>query len=67
MPDPEEAEPYGEDLQLALYCCYELHYRGFADVSDDLEWDSRLIGFRSALERVFLRALRDLPRVFRTA
>ena len=24
------ADPYGEDLQLALYCLYELHYRGFA-------------------------------------
>ena len=26
----EQTDPYGEDLQLALYCCYELHYRGFA-------------------------------------
>lgn len=24
------AEPYGDDLQLALYLCYELHYRGFS-------------------------------------
>lgn len=28
----EQVDPYGEDLQLALYCCYELHYRGFAGV-----------------------------------
>ena len=25
-----DADPYGLDLQLALYVCYELHYRGFA-------------------------------------
>lgn len=24
------ADPYGVDLQHALYLCYELHYRGFA-------------------------------------
>ena len=28
-----EADPYGLDLQLALYVCYELHYRGFAGVN----------------------------------
>jgi hypothetical protein len=33
----EQADPYGEDLQLALYCCYELHYWGFAGVGDGLE------------------------------
>ena len=27
-----ESDPYGLDLQLALYVCYELHYRGFAGV-----------------------------------
>lgn len=53
-----EADPYGEDLQLALYCCYELHYRGFAGVSDDLEWDLALLGACRHLERVFLTALR---------
>jgi Iron-containing redox enzyme len=53
-----QADPYGEDLQLALYCCYELHYRGFAGVSDDLEWDPGLLGLRRQLERVFLSALR---------
>jgi hypothetical protein len=52
------ADPYGEDLQLALYCCYELHYRGFAGVSDEWEWDPGVLGVRSDLERLFLRALR---------
>ncbi|MDC2947131.1 iron-containing redox enzyme family protein [Streptomyces heilongjiangensis] len=53
------ADPFGEDLQLALYLCYELHYRGFAGVPDDREWDPELLRFRAALERPFLAALRD--------
>jgi len=52
------ADPYGDDLQLALYCCYELHYRGFAEVDDDREWDPALLGLRRELERPFLAALR---------
>jgi hypothetical protein len=60
--DVQRADPYGEDLQLALYCCYELHYRGFAGVSDELEWDPGLLGLRRHLERAFLTALRaDVP------
>jgi hypothetical protein len=63
-PDPAElvdlpgTDPYGEDLQLALYCCYELHYRGFDGVADDREWDPALLTLRGAMERVFLSALR---------
>jgi hypothetical protein len=49
-----------EDLQLALYCCYELHYRSFAGVPDSLEWDPELIGFRAALEHRFERSLPGL-------
>ncbi len=56
--DPDGADPYGDDLQLALYCCYELHYRGFAGVDDELEWDPALLELRRDLERVFLGALR---------
>ncbi|HJT04254.1 MAG TPA: iron-containing redox enzyme family protein, partial [Pseudonocardiaceae bacterium] len=56
------ADPYGDDLQLALYCCYELHYRGFTGVCADLEWDPHLLGWRRELERPFLAALRaDVP------
>ncbi len=51
-------DPYGDDLQLALYACYELHYRGFAGVDPDWEWDPGLIGFRQRLERSFLAAVR---------
>lgn len=56
--EAEAADPWGEDLQLALYCCYELHYRGFVDVADDLEWDADLLAVRAGMERVFLAALR---------
>ncbi len=60
--DPADADPYGDDLQLALYCCYELHYRGFAGVPDDREWEPGLLALRRELERVFERALRaDVP------
>jgi hypothetical protein len=58
----EHADPYGEDLQLALYCCYELHYRGFAGVADEWEWDPQLLGLRQQMEKIFLTALRsDVP------
>lgn len=53
-----QVDAYGDDLQLALYCCYELHYRGFAGVSDEVEWDPRLLGLRQQMEWVFLAALR---------
>ncbi|WP_330336364.1 iron-containing redox enzyme family protein [Streptomyces sp. NBC_00557] len=65
LPRPAEAEaadPYGDDPQLALYLCYELHYRGFAGVDPALEWDPELLRVRAALERRFLSALRsDTP------
>ncbi|MYU20630.1 iron-containing redox enzyme family protein [Streptomyces sp. SID8352] len=57
------APAYGDDLQLALYLCYEPHYRGFAGVSPALEWDPALLLFRAALEDRFLSALRADARV----
>lgn len=51
-----------EDVQLALWCLFELHHRGFDDVDPDLEWDPEVIRVRRALEDVHLRALRDLTR-----
>ena len=50
------ADPFGEDLQLALYVCYELHYRGFLGVDPSWEWDPDLLKLRRALEDVFLAA-----------
>ncbi|KIF78554.1 hypothetical protein QR77_04125 [Streptomyces sp. 150FB] len=52
------ADPYGDDLQLALYICYELHYRGFEGVPAAQEWDPDLLRVRALLERRFLDALR---------
>ncbi|GAA2442140.1 iron-containing redox enzyme family protein [Streptomyces glaucus] len=65
LPRPEDitdAPAYGDDLQLALYLCYELHYRGFAGVPAEREWDPDLLRVRAALEQRFLSALRsDIP------
>lgn len=54
----DSADPLGEDVQLALYVCYELHYRGFAGVAAEFEWEPELLGLRRDLERRFLAALR---------
>jgi hypothetical protein len=53
-----EADPYGLDLQLALYTCYELHYRGFAGVNPRWEWNPGLLHARGRLEDAFLSAVR---------
>jgi Iron-containing redox enzyme len=58
LPPVDGADPYGADLQLALYCLYEMHYRGFAGVPDEREWDPALVTMRVAAERLFLDALR---------
>ena len=42
-----------EDLQLSLYCLYELHYRGLPGVDERWEWNPSLLAFRAALEREF--------------
>lgn len=47
-----------EDLHLALWILYELHYRGFDGVDADLEWDPELIRLRRALETPFEAELR---------
>jgi hypothetical protein len=43
----------GDDLNLALYLCYELHYRGFDGVDEAWEWEPSLLAFRRELEAVF--------------
>jgi hypothetical protein len=53
-----EADPYGLDLQLALYVCYELHYRGFAGVNPRWEWNPALLHVRGRLEETFMSAVR---------
>jgi len=61
---PNEPVPSGdpladEDLQLALYLCYELHYRGLPGVDDGWEWEPSLLALRRELQSVFERALLD--------
>ncbi|TRW89290.1 iron-containing redox enzyme family protein [Mycolicibacterium sp. 018/SC-01/001] len=53
-----DAEPAGVDLQLALYLCYELHYRGFAGVDAAWEWNPGLLHLRGRLEDLFLDDVR---------
>jgi hypothetical protein len=48
-----------EDLQLALYLCYELHYRGLAGVDERWEWEPSLLALRRELEQRFEGALRQ--------
>ncbi len=57
-PSVHDSDPYGLDLQLALYMCYELHYRGFAGVDPTWEWNPALLTLRGELERVFLAGVR---------
>ena len=48
-----------DDLHLALYLCYELHYRGIPGADDRWEWEPSLLAFRGVLERAFEAALID--------
>src|SRR4051812_32514911 len=52
-----------DDLHLALYVCYELHYRGWAGVDAAWEWDARLLAYRRRLEDWFLTAVREAATV----
>jgi hypothetical protein len=49
-----------DDLQVALWALYELHYRGFEDVEPDHEWSPALLSTRRALEELFEDALLEL-------
>ena len=51
-----------EDLQLALYLCYELHYRGLDGVDERWEWEPSLLALRARLEARFEDALLRLRR-----
>ncbi|TGD89642.1 iron-containing redox enzyme family protein [Mycolicibacterium sp. CH28] len=52
-----DSDPYGIDVHLALYVCYELHYRGFAGVDPGWEWNPGLLHLRAQLEESFLDAV----------
>jgi hypothetical protein len=58
-PPVASTEPWAdEDLQLALWCCYELHYRGFDEVAPEAEWDLSVLAFRDSLEQPWIEWLR---------
>ncbi|WP_426764599.1 iron-containing redox enzyme family protein [Pseudarthrobacter sp. 1G09] len=48
-----------DDLQLALFCLYELHYSGLGGVTDEWEWEPDLLRVRRLLEKPFEAALRS--------
>jgi heme oxygenase-like protein len=58
MPLPMAEPTSDEDLHLALYLCYELHYRGLPGVDDGWEWEPSLLALRGALEERFETELR---------
>jgi hypothetical protein len=63
LPSPRNAvdvdDPLADDdLQLALYLCYELHYRGLPGVDERWEWEPSLLRLRREWETMFEGALR---------
>ena len=52
------------DVQLTLFCLYELHYGGLDGVTDRWEWNPGLIALRQLLEEPFEHALRDAARPY---
>ena len=53
------APDHHDDAQIALWVLYELHYRGFDDVDDVLEWQPELLEVRRDLEDAFESRLRE--------
>ena len=66
---PRTDDPLADDdLQLALYLLYELHYRASEDVPDGWEWNVGLIDLRNRLESIYDEALETaIPRAEGTA
>jgi hypothetical protein len=54
------SDSFDDDLQLALYCCYEPHFTALPEAVIDLEWDLDVLAFRHELEWVFEVGLRDV-------
>ncbi|BBE24418.1 hypothetical protein MN0502_33010 [Arthrobacter sp. MN05-02] len=50
---------YDDDLQLALFCMYELHYSGIDGAGDDWEWNPDLLRVRHRIEAAFEHRVRD--------
>ena len=57
----DSSDPIGdEDLQLALYVSYELHYASIRGVDEAWEWAPSHLAFRAPLERCFEAAVAAL-------
>jgi hypothetical protein len=57
----DSVDPVGdEDLQLALYVAYELHYASVRGVDERWEWAPSLLAFQAALERPLEEAVTAL-------
>jgi hypothetical protein len=64
VPVSQPRDPLGDDdLQLALYVCYELHYADVAGVDDRWEWAPALLAFRGEIEDRMEAALSELASV----
>jgi hypothetical protein len=59
VPSFDQLDAFADDLQLALWCCYELHYLSFSNVDDGWEWEPGLLAIRRELERSFTARLVD--------
>jgi heme oxygenase-like protein len=57
---PGELALDDDDLQMALYLCYELHYAKLEGVDDRMEWSPVVLMLRAALEQEFSGALQAL-------
>lgn len=55
FPTPDDRE----DAQFSLWLLYELCYRGFPGVAEELEWDPALLALRRSLEEDFESTLRS--------
>jgi hypothetical protein len=60
LPEAVDDPVDGDDSALALYLCYELHYRGLPDVDDAWEWEPSLLRERRRLEQAFEQRLVEL-------
>ena len=56
LPSDVSLEGRSDDVQLALYLCYEVQYAGLPG-TEHLEWNVKLIDIRQTLERAFRTAL----------
>ena len=64
VPDGHRVDGLGDDVQLALYLCFEPHFSDLPGVVGDVEWDVEMIALRRRLEAAFECGLRrSLPAV----